>query len=85
MIEAQRNVNVLVNDGQQFELTTKAKAGSINVEMLPLVYKNFDGHTIVDGWKVRTDIVNSDGSTLTAKLQLKANGNDKITAKFLEV
>ena len=81
-VEAARNLSVEVKDGFEFKLITKAKAGSVDVEMLPLVYKNWDGHELVDGWKIREDIVNNDSTPITKTLLLKMNGSDKLSATF---
>lgn len=79
-IIAQRNINVKVKDGVAFNLTTKAKAGGVNVSMIPLEYNNWNGVEKQDGWYVRTDPVN--GGSLANTLLLQMNGADKISAEL---
>ncbi len=77
-IIAQRNIDVSVKDGNAFNLTTKAKAGAVDVKMLPVEYNNWNGVEKQDGWFVRTDEINGGNASNTLLLQM--NGGDKITA-----
>ena len=77
-IIAQRNIDVSVKDGNAFNLTTKAKAGAVDVKMLPVEYDSWDGVEKQDGWYVRTDAINGGSASNTLFLQM--NGGDKITA-----
>lgn len=77
-IIAQRNIDVSVKDGNAFNLTTKAKAGAVDVKMLPVEYNNWNGIEKQDGWFVRTDEIN--GGNVSNTLLLQMNGGDKITA-----
>lgn len=81
-IYAQRYIDVKVKDGTTFKLITKAKAGSIAVDMPPVVYNNWDGAENQDGWKVKTNVINDNGSLTTDILTLQMNGNDKISASL---
>ena len=81
-IVSKRSIDVKVKDdpnNPSFTLTTKAKAGSVNVKMTPVVYTNWNGATEVDGFKTRTDIIN--GTTANSNsLYLEMTGTDRISA-----
>ena len=83
-IVAKYGAEVIVQDGITFELTTKGtQACKPDVQLGSVNYNDWLQATDVEGYKIRTDIVNMDESSEVAdKLLVQVTDNGVISAKF---
>ncbi len=82
-IQAKYKATISVADGIVYALTTKAKSASVEVNLGSVTYNNWDGAENVDGWKVKTNNINTtstDELTNSLLVWVKENGKINVSA-----